>query len=301
MDFVSLRTFCRAIEEGNLTAAAKAVHITKSVASRRIQMLEDELDTKLLVRTTKGVSATDAGALFYERAMRILAEIEDASQSVKCVGGSVVGTLRITAPRSLVDIILSKAFVEFMQTYPDLKLDLNLTDTRVDIVGNGYDVGLRVTNELSDTSLIAKKITAVNAYTVASPDYIEKYGSPEKPEDLKNHKCVLYSNMATASLWRYTKGDKPRTARVNGVLASNSGSMQLAAAKAGIAVAFLPQFYLNDALAEGRVVKILENFQHSASFLYALYPERRLLPLKVRVFIDFIAEWCTRPENKALF
>ena len=123
MDFVSLRTFCRAVEEGNLSAAAKAVHVTKSVASRRIHMLEDELGTKLLIRTTKGVSATDAGALFYERALDILADIEDAKQVVSCASRRLVGNLRITAPRSFTDIYLSKAIAAFMKEYPDLTLE----------------------------------------------------------------------------------------------------------------------------------------------------------------------------------
>ncbi len=297
MDFVSLRTFCRAIEEGNLTAAAKAVHVTKSVASRRIHMLEDELNTKLLIRTTKGVSATDAGALFYERAINLLADAEDAKQSVACVGSSIVGTLRITAPRGFTDTYLAKVFSAFMKEYPDLILELNLTDERVDIIGGGYDLGLRATHRLDDNSLIAKKITPLKGHVVASPAYLEKHGTPTKPEDLKNHHCSLYSNIPAARTWKFYKNGKEESVRVNGSIISNSGIMQLESAKAGIAITLLPKFFIQDTIETGELVEVLPDWDIPQTYLYALYPDRRLLPIKVRVFIDYIHNWFTEQKN----
>lgn len=299
MDFVSLRTFCRAIEEGNLTAAAKALHITKSVASRRIQNLEEDLQTKLLVRTTRGVSATEAGTMLYERAVDILADVEDTKQSIACASSDIVGTLRITAPRSFADLNLNRALTAFMAEHPNLQFELNLTDERVDIIGGGYDLGLRITSQLDDTSLIAKRLAAVHALVVASPDYLAKHGTPKSPEDLKDHPCVFYANIEAAKQWNFIGARSTKSVRVSGPLTSNSGIMQLEAAKAGLAVATLPRFFLHKALADGDVVEILEEFERPTSYLYALYPERRLLPLKVRTLIDFLADWYARQENSS--
>jgi len=297
MDLIALKTFCRTVEEGNLTAAAKALHITKSVASRRIQNLEEELQTKLLARSTRGVSATDSGSMLYERAIDILADVEDAKQSVASTASDLVGTIRLTAPRSFADLNLKTPFTQFMAQHPNLTFELNLTDERVDIIGGGYDLGLRITSQLDDTSLIAKRLAAVHAHVVASPKYLEKNGLPEVPEDLKDHPCVFYANIDAAMQWNFVNAQNSRSVRVNGPLTSNSGLMQLASAKAGLAIATLPRFFLHEALANGEVVEILKDFSRPTSYLYALYPERRLLPLKVRKLIDFLADWYANPKN----
>ncbi|WP_262692531.1 LysR family transcriptional regulator [Kordiimonas aestuarii] len=294
MDLQAIRTFCRAVETGNLTAAAKALHITKSVASRRIQSLEDDLGVRLLARTTKGVSPTDEGALFYERGQRILDDLEDAAQMVKCTEGNLVGNLRITAPRSFADIFLGAPLMDFMHRHPELKFEMNLTDERVDIIGGGYDLGLRITRELDDTSLIARKLADMRSHIVASPAYLEKYGTPKKPEDLRDHQSVFYSNVETAKHWRFGTSADSEGVRVKGRLTCNSGQMQMEAALAGLAIANLPRFYVHEALEVGQLVPLLEDFPRPPTTLYALYPEKRLLPLKVRALIDHLASWFGR-------
>lgn len=291
MDLAAIKTYCRAVEAGNLTAAAKALHITKSVASRRIQSLEDDLGVKLLARTTKGVTPTDEGALFYERGVRILDEVEDAAQAVKHTSDNLVGTLRLTAPRSFADLRLGEPFMAFMKMHPALKIEMNLTDERVDIIGGGYDLGLRIAADLVDTSLIARKICQIQQYVVASPAYLEKHGTPKTPQDLKHHNCVFYSNVEAAKQWRFGEGANAQAVRVSGQVTSNSGLMQLAAAAEGVAIATLPDFFVGDALKTGQVVPLLEDYTRPDMHLYALYPERRLLPLKVRLLIDFLADW----------
>ena len=297
MDLSAIRTFCRAVEEGNLTAAAKALHITKSVASRRIQTLEDDLGVRLLARTTRGVSPTDEGALFYERGQRILDDIEDAAQAVKCTADHLVGSLRLTAPRSFADLHLGAPLMAFMQRHPGLRFEMNLTDERVDIIGGGYDLGLRIARDLDDTSLIARRLAELRTTVVASPAYLEAHGTPKVPQDLKNHRCVFYSNIEAAKQWRFGTGSDTEAVRVQGQLTCNSGMMQLEAAVHGIAVVSLPMFFLREALTTGQVVKILEDHPMQPSSLYALYPEKRLLPLKVRMLIDFLADWFAKPEN----
>ncbi len=299
MDLVGMRTFCRAVETGNLTAAAKGLHITKSVASRRIQMLEDDLGVRLLARTTRGVTPTDAGTQFYERALAILGEVEDARQSVKSSSDNLVGSLRVTAPRSYADIDLHEPLVAFMAQHPGLSVDLHLSDERVDVIGGGYDVALRIARNLNDTSLIARKLSTIKAQVVASPSYLEKHGSPKSPSDLKDHNCVFYANVAASEQWQFLGPDGSKKAvRVGGTATTNSGTMQLAIAKAGLGIVTLPEFFLRDALASGEVIPILTDWQKPESALYALYPERRLLPTKVRTLIDFLSEWFAgRPDG----
>ena len=291
MDLVGMRTFCRTVEEGNLTAAAKALHITKSVASRRIQALEDDLGTRLLSRTTRGVTPTDAGAQFYDRCLIILGEVEDARQSVKGTGDNLVGHLRVTAPRSFSDIDLKEPLTAFMALHPGLAFELHLSDERVDVVGGGFDLALRIAQDLGDTSLIARKLTTIRPMVVASPAYLEKHGTPHSPEDLKDHNCVFYANVAASEQWRFTGPRGTQAVRVKGKVTTNSGIMQLATAKAGLAIISLPEFFLRGALASGDVVPILQAWDRPESALYALYPERRLLPVKVRALIDFLSDW----------
>lgn len=299
MDLVNIRTFCRTVEEGNLTAAAKALHITKSVASRRIQSLEDSLDIRLLTRTTRGVSPTDAGALFYERGIKILDDVDDACQSVKSAGDKLIGQMRITAPRSFSDLDFQEPLMAFAAAHPDLSFDLHLTDQRVDVIGGGYDLALRIAPELTDTSLIAKKLAAVRSLVVASPKYLHAYGTPQSPDDLKSHNCVFYANVSASEQWRFAGPNGLKAVRVKGSITTNSGIMQLAAATSGIAIATLPLFFLRDALKNGDVVPILESWQRPDSYLYALYPERRLLPVKVRALLDFLANWYGDPDRQA--
>ena len=298
MDLTAITTFCRAIEAGNLTAAAKLMHITKSVASRRIQSLEEGLDVRLLARTTRGVTPTDEGALFYERAQKILDDLDDARQSVKQASGNIVGTLRITAPRSFADLQLHKAITAFMHAQPALTLELNLTDERVDIVGGGYDLALRIASKLDDSALIAKKIAPITSHIVASPGYLSERGTPLTPDDLSDHQCLFYSNVSANQQWRFVDGNKEKSVRVSGPLMSNSGTFQVAAAIDGLGIATLPNFFVHDALADGRLVPILTDHKRPESWLYALYPEKRYLPLKVSALIDFLSDWFADPDRR---
>jgi len=296
MDLVAIRTFCRTVEEGNLTAAAKVLNITKSVASRRIQMLENDLGVKLLVRTTRGVTATEAGAKFYERTVSILADLEEAKQAVSTDMQQLVGTIRLAAPRSFADSSLHDALVAFMDEHPDLKLDMNLTDKMVDISGGGYDVALRISNSLPDTALVAKKLTALRSHVVASPSYLAKYGTPKVPEDLTQHRCAIYANVDTTAQWRFAAGKKYRSVKIDGPLTSNSGTSQRAAALRGLVITLLPRFFVKDALISGALVEVLADWPHPAPTLYALYQDRRHLPLKVRTLMQFLSNWYQNEE-----
>ncbi len=186
----------------------------------------------------------------------------------------------------------------FAALHPDLSFDLHLSDQRVDIIGGGYDLALRIAPGLNDTSLIAKKLATINALIVASPAYLKAHGTPQSPDELKNHNCVFYANITASEQWRFAGPNGLKAVRVKGSITTNSGIMQLAAAKSGLAIASLPLFFLGDALQNGDVVPILENWQKPEIFLYALYPERRLLPVKVRALLDFLGDWYADPARQ---
>lgn len=291
MDLVGIETFCRAVEEGNLTAASKALNITKSVASRRIQALEADLGVRLLARTTRGVTPTDEGSRFFERCIAILEDLEDAAQTARGEDEHLMGRLRVATPRAFGDMKLSAPLNAFAKEHPDLLLEVNMTDEKVDITGGGYDLGLRIARELTEASLIAKKIAPIAFTTVAGPDYLKENGVPVTPQDLSKHTAIFYSNTSASKQWSFDIAGTEASVRVTGRILTNSGSMQADAAVAGLGVATLPTFFVDEHLKAGRLVEILTDSPHRPAHLYALYPERRLLPQKVRAFIDFLGDW----------
>ncbi|RMB12689.1 LysR family transcriptional regulator [Eilatimonas milleporae] len=299
MDLIALETYCRAVEAGNLTRAAQMLHVTKSVVSRRLAALEEDLEVRLLTRTTRGVTPTDEGQQFYERAVRILDDVEDARQSLNTADGPLVGRLRLTAPQSFTDLCLGEALCRFMDENPKLKMDIDLKDERVDIVGAGYDVGLRIATELHDTSLIARKIAPISFVTVASPAYLKQHGVPVTPQDFAtNHRAVFYANKTVQNEWSFMVAGREETVRPDGFLVTNSGKLQASAAINGLGVARLPRFFVADALTDGRLTEILSDSRPGDGALYAMFPERRHLPAKVRRLIDFLINWFADPSHR---
>ncbi len=297
MDLVAIRTFCRAVEVGNLSRAADGMHITKSVASRRIQALEDDLGVRLLSRTTRGVTPTDEGARFYEQAVRILDELDEARQSVTGDDGSIKGRLRLTAPRAFTDMVLRQVIGDFMAANPQLEMEIELSDSRVDVAGGGFDLALRIARQLDDTSLIAKKLVDINNECVASPAYLGARGTPKALADLSGHACIYYSNLAATTQWQFTGDSGPESVRVRGDFATNSGAMQREAALKGRGIALLPRFFVADAIADGSLVRLFPGKPPVNSALYALYPERRFTPRRARAFIDYLSAWFGNPRN----
>jgi len=301
MDLTAIRTFCRTVETGNLSRAADNMHITKSVASRRIQALEDDLGVRLLSRTTRGVTPTDEGLRFYEQAVRILDELAEARQNLAGEDGMLRGRLRMTAPRAFTDIILRRALGDFLADNPKLEMEIDLADSRVDIARAGYDLAVRIARQLDDTSLIAKKLCTINNDCVASPDYLAAAGIPVQPEDLSKHQCIYYSHLAASTQWQFQTQTGPKSVRVTGSFATNSGIMQREAALRGQGISVLPRFFIHDQVQSGELVRLMPSTPPVSSGLYVLYPERRFTPRRVRALIDHLGCWCADPRNSADF
>ena len=280
--------FAKVFETGSFTAAADALGMTKSAASKHVSKLENRLDARLFDRTTRRLRPTEVGAAFYERCVRILAEIEEAESAVSQLHSEPRGTLRVSAPMSFGIQHLSRVLPAFMEMHSALEVDLSLNDRIVDLMDEGVDVAVRIA-DLPDSSLIARRIAPARSRVCASPDYWRRHGMPEKPEDLHNHECLIYKFLATQNTWRFATPDGPRTLRVNGRFRADNGDVLREAAAAGLGVTYAPTFILGDDIRAGRLQMALQRFEAAPLGIYAVYPQNRHLSAKVRVFVDYLA------------
>ena len=300
MDLAALLTFCRTIEAGNMTAAARALNVTKSVASRRLKALEEETGVTLLMRSTRGVAPTDAGRELYDRASRILKDLDEAKQAVQEDGSTLTGRLRLTAPRSFTEIVLREPFGRFIKAHPDVEVDMTLSDSRTDIIGGGFDVAFRIARSLDDSSLKARKLCEIRNVLVASPGYLEEYGTPKQPRDLDQHRAIKYSHLSMSQSWIFQDvGSGGVGIRIKGALSTNSGIMQADMVRQGLGLVVMPRFFVAEDLAKGSMVELLHDTPPIISHLYALMPDITHRPARVRAMIDMVEAHVRAPEQTA--
>ncbi len=290
MDTLSgLHAFASVVENGSFTAAAQALGQTKSAISKQVAGLEDRLGARLLNRTTRRMSPTEVGFAFYERCRRIIGELEEAERAVQELHAEPRGMLRVNAPMSFGTRHLASAIADFMDLHPDISVTLDLNDRLVDVVEEGYDIAIRITN-LPDSSLIARKLAPFRRSICASPDYWEKHGRPEKPEDLRHHQCLLYTYLLSGDDWNFFGPDGKISVRVNGRFKANNGGALLSAARKGLGVLNTPTFIAHEDLNSGRLEPVLLDYGDEIASIYAIYPQNRHLTAKVRLFIDFLVD-----------
>lgn len=280
--------FIKVVDSKSFTAAADRLNLSKSVVSRRIAELENRLGARLLNRTTRRLSLTEVGQAYYERCIRILADLEEAEQAVADLHAAPRGRLRINAPASFALVHMAPAVADFLTRYPDIEIDIDLNDRYVDLVDEGYDLAVRI-GRLRDSSLIAKRLAPNRRAICASPAYLEKHGIPARPQDLADHNCLIYTNVPLAEQWQFRVDGQIQSVRVSGSLRSNNGDMLLAGAIAGAGVVVLPTFICGEALHSGALREVLAEFDGTDSSVFAVYPQNRHLSPKVRVFVDFLA------------
>jgi len=280
--------FIKVVDTKSFTAAAERLNLSKSVVSRRIAELENRLGARLLNRTTRRLSLTEVGQAFYERCTRILSDLDEAERAVADLHAAPRGRLRVNAPLSFGLLHLAPAIADFMQRHPAIEIDIDLNDRYVDLIDEGYDMAVRI-GRLRDSSLIARRLAPNRRVICASPAYLEQHGTPETPEDLTKHCCLLYTNVPTAEQWQFRVNGETRAVRVQGNLRANNGDILLAAAIAGHGVAVAPTFLCGEALASGALRCLLYDYYVSDSAVYAVYPQNRHLSPKVRAFVDFLA------------
>ena len=285
----SLRAFVRVVEHGSFSEAARALRLSRSAVSKHVIELEEELGVQLLVRTTRSAAPTENGRAYYERAVAILADLEEADLAVAQLHAEARGLLRVNAPMSFGTLQLGPVVVAFMEKYPELQVQLTLTDEQIDAVQEGFDVTLRIA-ELASSSLIARRLLGVPRVFCASPAYITQRGAPEHPKDLKNHDCLTYGFLATGHQWKLIGPDGEHFVSVPWKLCANNAEVLKQAALAGRGIALLPAFIAGAALEDGKLVPVLTNYRAPEIALYAIYPPTRHLSSKVRLFIDFLVE-----------
>ena len=286
----AMLAFARVVETGSFSKAARDLGVSKSAVSKQISRLEDRLGVRLLNRTTRRHSLTEAGTSFFEGCQRMLAEVESAEAAVSRLASAPRGTLKINAPMSFGLQHLGPALADFLGAYPELSVDLVLNDRLVDLVEEGFDVGLRI-GKLADSSLIARRLAPCRHVLCAAPAYLSSHPTPRVPEDLKAHSCLHYSYLSSGQTWRFNGPDGVRKITVSGRLRINNGDLLKVAATNGLGIALLPTFIVGDALRAGRLVPVLNEWKPVFdSAIHAVYPASRNLSPKVRVFIDFLAE-----------
>ncbi|MEE8394088.1 MAG: LysR family transcriptional regulator, partial [Rhodospirillales bacterium] len=280
-----MSVFAGVVEAGGFSSAAAALGISKSAVSKRVARLEDRLGARLLNRTTRRLSLTEAGAQFHERCIRILSDVEDAQSAITSLQLNPRGTLRVNAPMSFGVRHIAPALAGFMSRHPELKVDLVLNDRVVDLIEEGFDVAVRIVR-LSDSSLIARRLASYRRVVCASPEYWESHGRPAHPRQLKDHNCLNYTYLLTQGGWRFSGPNGPMTVAVSGSFQTNNGDALRVAALNGIGVCMLPTFIAGEDLSAGRLEAALEDFEEEDLSIYAVFPHARQLPAKVRTFVD---------------
>lgn len=289
-DLNLLRLFVLVADQGSFSAVARSTRATPSAVSRQISRLEENLNTRLLQRTTRRQELTEAGQVYLSHARQIIEDVDTARQAVSRLSNAPAGVLRITAEADLALTLLSPVLPEFLERYPDLRVQLHTSSTMEDLVGRGIDVAIRV-GHLSDSSLIAKRLTMSRSLLVASPEYLELYSPPQQPEDLRNHSCLSFKVDTDLVTWRFKSGEEVTNVPVTGPIQASSLVLLKEAAKSGLGIAMLPVWMLRAELKSGTLVPVLPGFplDPAATPISAVYPSGRNLASKVRVLIDFLA------------
>lgn len=285
----SLRAFVKVVELGSFSEAGRQLRLSRSAISKYIADLERDLGVQLIHRTTRRVSPTENGQVYFERSLGVLAELDAADHAVAQLQSTPRGLLRVNAPMSFGTIKLGPLIADFMAQYPDLQIQLVLSDEHVDPVQGGLDVTLRIA-ELDNSSLIARKLTAVDRVVCASPGYFQNHGTPAHPNDLRNHQCLTYGFLSTGNQWKLTGADGDHWIAPPWTLCANNAEVLRDAAVRGRGIAVLPIFLAEQELKSGALATCLDNYKAPPLSLYAIYPPTRHLSVKVRLFIDFLIE-----------
>lgn len=284
----AMAVFVRVVELESFTAAAREMGVTQPTISKKIAGLEDELGVKLLHRSTRQLSMTGEGELFYERALEILGSFEEVREAVRAGLSEPRGTLRLSAPMTFGRLHVAPELPAFLARYPNIDVDLRLDDRFVDPVEEGMDAALRI-GTLEPSTLIARKLGSSPRVLVASPEYLERCGAPNHPHELTQHACLIYTHLSTGATWRLTDAEgRTVTVRVGGRVRANNADVLRELAEAGQGIAVLPLWLVSGALERGVLVQCLERWQPRKPEIYLVYPPTRFMPRKVRVLSDFL-------------
>lgn len=284
-DLPSLLCFVRVVEQRSLSKAARALGVSKSVVSTRLAALEARLGERLVLRTTRSLSVTDAGLAVYASAVTM---VEGAQRATREASDANRGVLRVSAPVTFAQMHLAEPLARFAREHPDTRLQLLLSDRIVDLTDERIDLAVRIT-KLKDSNLVARRLALTGLQVCAAPSYLEQHGAPLAPEDLLAHNCLRYSVLRPEHEWRLYGAHGRLPLAVRGNFETSSGAMLRAAALAGLGLAMLPRFMVDEDLRDGRLRGVLEGFMPRPLGIYAVQPERRAEPARVRQLVDILS------------
>jgi DNA-binding transcriptional LysR family regulator len=288
-DFEAIAIFAKVVELRSFAAAAAELALSKATVSKAVTRLEERLGARLFNRTSRRLALTDAGRTLSGRAAQLLADGEAAENEALAQSAAPRGLVRLAAPMTFGVKVLAPLLPEFLAQYPEVSVDLHLSDAMVDLIGEGFDVGVRIAS-LPDSSLVARRLCAIPRYTVAAPAYLERYGRPTHPMHLAQHKCFGYAYLSTPGTWHYTNADgEQATVRPSGQLRANNGDAVLPALIAGLGIADLPEFIVGEAIAAKQVEVILQGWKQVEGAAHLVMPPGGPRPARVEVLIEFLA------------
>jgi DNA-binding transcriptional LysR family regulator len=289
-DFEALAIFAKVVELRSFAAASAELALSKATVSKAISRLEDRLGARLFNRTSRRLALTDAGQRLSERAARLLADGEAAENEALSQSVAPRGLVRLAVPMTFGVKAVAPILPEFLEQYPDVSVDLHLSDAMVDLIGEGFDAGLRIAR-LPDSSLIARRLCDMPRYTVAAPSYLKRYGRPTHPMHLAEHRCLTYTYLSTPNAWHYTNAaGEQASVRLAGQLRVNNGEALMPALVAGLGIADLPDFIVGEAIASGQVEIILKGWKQAEGAVHLVMPPGGPRPARVEVLAEFLAQ-----------
>jgi DNA-binding transcriptional LysR family regulator len=283
----SMTMYVAVVDGGSFAAAAGKLGVSRAMVSKQMQKLEEHLGTRLMNRTTRRLSLTETGRAFYERSAQIVLDVEEAEQIAGQMTLNPQGVLRVTIPLSYGQHRLAGILGAYTQAYPRVTLDIALSDRKVDLIEEGFDVAVRI-GILPESDLIARKLGVERGIACAAPAYLARHGTPHTPADLRKHACLGYSLTGGGADWRFDAPDGPLIVPIKGPMKADNGDILRLAAVCGAGIAFQPGFIVNDDIAAGRLVRVLPDWHSAEMGVYAVYPSRKHLSAKVRTFVDFL-------------
>jgi len=284
-----MRVFTAVVEAESFAGAAEKLDLSRGMTTRYVAQLEAHLGVRLLNRTTRRLSLTEAGVDYFQRATQVLAMIEEAETSAAQNASVPRGTLRVTSSVIFGARHLGAAISDYLKRHPQMQVDLSLNERVVDLVDEGFDLAIRVSARI-DPGLVARRITPVRIVACASPGYLKTHGTPKEPEELTGHNCLVYAHPVHQGGWHFKRKGEERTVTVSGTLRGNNGDSMVSAAIEGLGVIFEPSFLVYEALAAGKLVQLLPDWESETMWVFAVYPNRKFLAPKVRSFVDFLIE-----------
>ena len=284
----AISIFCKVIETQSFTLAAKQQNISVAMASKLVSQLEENLKIRLLQRTTRKIMPTEAGMMYYQRCQGILLDLDEADSSITHLTSSLQGNLLISVPRDFGLLFIVPNLPLFIAKHPNLHVEIEFNDKKIDLVAEGYDLALRI-GYMADSSLVSRKISTTTLHFAASQSYLEANSIPQTPDDLEHHNGLLYKNVMNQVNWVGSRINQTQRFKIRPKVVSNSGLALLEMAKAGLGIVNLPRFIIGQSLEKGELIEILPEYKQQRLEIHVVYPNRRHLPIKVRAFIEFLS------------